>query len=387
MSKLQSYEVGDRVHLTNCEINIFYRCSVINDYVLYGRNVTCTILGRMRSGFFIRGHAGIEEFGVAACLESTSLDNIHRILHLFESGVLMKILLFGGNGQVGRALQKQKWPDAWDLKALTRIDCNFLQPSSIGKAVQDFEPDLVINTAALTDIDICQSEPEKAKEINFHAVANLAAQCDTFDAPLIHISTDYVFDGANGNKPYGPDDAMNPVNVYGESKMMGEEAARHGLYWHVILRTSLVFSAEGNNVLTKAISQINKLEEVSAVSDQVAAPTSADAVAEAVLTIVMAIMNGKGNGFGTFHLTGDPAISRFEFLQAIMEAYAPFTDRRPKLVPISASSAPPRVPRPPLTSLNTDKIREVYGIYPRLWRDDLALAVKEYVEKLSDKTS
>ncbi len=295
--------------------------------------------------------------------------------------VTNRILLFGGTGQVGKALQKLALPDNWHMGVFTRPECDFMHPESIGKTIQDFGPDLVINAAAMTGIEACEKDQDKAQEINFHAVANIAAQCDTVAAPLIHLSTNYVFDGRDGNTPYCPDAAMNPLNVYGQTKMLGEEAVRHGMYWHVILRTSLIFSAEGENILTRTLRQIDTQNEVSAVLDQIASPTSAAAVAEAVVVVANAIMDGKGNGFGTFHVCGEPAVTRFDFLQAIMEAYAPLTDRRPKLTPVSAAEIPDRVPRPLYSALNGDKARNVYGIAPRPWREDLVKAIEDYAKE------
>ncbi|MDR3424236.1 MAG: NAD(P)-dependent oxidoreductase [Alphaproteobacteria bacterium] len=294
--------------------------------------------------------------------------------------VTNRILLFGANGQVGRALQALPLPEDWDLRRLTPAECDFTSPSDIGKAFHDFPPDLAINAAEMNDLDACEINPDLAREVNFHAVAHIAGQCDTAGAPLIQLSTAHVFDGTESTVPYLPDDAMNPINVYGQTKMMGEEAARHGLYWHVILRASLVFSAHGDNILTRTLRQIDTQDDIQAAQDEIVSPTSAKAVAEALLGIAKAILNGKGDGFGTFHICSEPEASRFDFLQAVMQAYAPFTDRRPKLTPVPASAIPQHVLRPLYSALNGDKIREVYGIDSRLWHEDLSLAVKEYIE-------
>ena len=296
--------------------------------------------------------------------------------------VTNRILLFGGSGQVGKALQNLALPDNWHMGVFTRAECDFMHPEAIGKTIQDFEPDLVINAAAMTSVEACEKDRDMAQEINFHAVANIAAQCDTVAAPLLHLSTDYVFDGRDGDTPYCPDAAMNPLNAYGQTKMLGEEAVRHGMYWHVILRTSLIFSAEGENILTRTLRQIDTQDEVHAAMDQTTSPTSATAVAEALVVIASAIMGGKGNGFGTFHVCGEPAVTRFAFLQAIMEAYAPLTDRRPKLLPVSAAEIPNRVPRPLYSALNGDKAREVYGIAQHPWHEDLVNAVNAYTKRL-----
>ena len=285
-----------------------------------------------------------------------------------------RILLFGGSGQIGKAIQQRPLPNGWVLGMPTHADCDFTRPGDIARAVRDFAPDIIINAAAMTDIEACEKEPEKAMQINFSAVATLAGHCDTINAPLIQLSTDYVFDGTK-ETPYTPDDAMNPLNAYGKSKLMGEEAARHGLYWHTIVRTSLVFSATGSNILTKTLRQIDTQDEINAASDQYANPTSADFVAESLMTMASAILNGKGNGFGTFHICGEPAVTRYEFLHAIMDAYAPFTDRRPKLIPVASADIPNRTPRPLYSAMNCDKVQTSYDISPRSWRDDLGQAV------------
>jgi len=288
-----------------------------------------------------------------------------------------RILLFGGSGQIGRALQKLALTQDWELKALSRTECDFMQGGSIGKSVHEFMPNIVINAAALTDIEACEREPERAREINFHAVANIAAQCATYDAPLIQLSTDYVFDGAS-EVPYQPDDAMNPLNIYGQTKMMGEEAARHGIHWHVILRTSLVFSSVGNNVLTKFLHQIDTQDEVQGITDIKSNPTSAAAVAAALITITNAILSGKGNGFGTYHFCGPKAVTRYELLEDIMHIYAPLTKSRPKLIPIHAREAPSKTPRPPTSSLNCDKLCHDYGLTQSAYPEDLVKAVHDY---------
>ena len=287
-----------------------------------------------------------------------------------------RILFFGGNGQIGRAVQQKELHKGFFLGTPSRSDCDFTRPGDIGRTIRDFAPDLVINAAAMTDIDACEKEPEKAMQINFSSVATLAAHCDTVNAPLIQLSTDYVFDGTE-TTPYQPDDAMNPLNAYGKSKLMGEEAARHGLYWHTIVRTSLVFSAEDNNVLTKTLRQIDTQDEIHAASDQIQNPTSADYVAESLITMATAILKGKGNGFGTFHICGEPAVTRYEFAQAIIEAYSPYTERRPQLLPVASADMPNRIPRPLYSAMNCNKAQEAYGISPRPWQTDLVRAIKQ----------
>jgi dTDP-4-dehydrorhamnose reductase len=290
-----------------------------------------------------------------------------------------RVLFLGGSGQLGQSFQTRPVPATWTLSAPSRAECDFTQPSTIAKTIQDFAPDLVINAAAMTDVDACETDIETATEINFRAVAHIAAQCATLDAPLIHLSTDYVFDGTDGSVPYLPDDQMNPLNMYGQTKMMGEEAVRHSSNWHVIVRTSSVFSALGNNILTRTLQQIDTQDKIQGASNQIANPTSAEFLSTSLIKIAEDILNGKAHGFGTFHICGQPFVSRFEWVQAIMQAYSPFTKHRPAIFPFILDNTKIPVPRPLFSALNSDKAQDVYGITPSAWRDDLRQAVSDYV--------
>ncbi len=285
-----------------------------------------------------------------------------------------KVLLLGAPGQIGQAFQ-YVWETApsrpnWELGLLGRQDCDVTDPMALRVAVQRFKPDLLINAASLTNVDQAEKNEEAATAVNFHAAANMAAQCSALDAPMIHLSTDYVFDGQK-TTPYLPDDQMNPVNVYGASKMMGEEAVRHELAWHVILRISSVFSAFRRNVLTNMLAQIDKQDELRMVTDVVGCPTPATHIAQAILTIGEALLNGKTDGFGTFHLCGTPACSRFELAEAIMEAYAPHTPRRPKITPTVSAEFAAYARRPAYSAMDCSKIKTVYGIEQKPWREGL----------------
>lgn len=295
--------------------------------------------------------------------------------------VTKNILIFGGRGQVGKAIQNQQLPENWRLHAPESSACDLRNPGDIARAMRATNPDLVINAAAMTNVDSCESDREAARQINFESVATMAAFCTELNAPLLHISTDYVFDGKDIDRPYTPDDLMAPVNFYGDSKMMGEEAARHGTHWHTIIRTSYVFSADGDNVLTRLLRQIDEKDEIKAASDQVSSPTSADALAESLVAMATAILGGKADGFGTFHVCGAPPASRFDFLRAVMDAYAPHTARRPTLTPVSFTPMPGYAVRPLYTPLDCAKTERVYGIKTRDWREDLRLAVGKIIDQ------
>lgn len=291
-------------------------------------------------------------------------------------------MLIGANGQIGQAIRHQALPSNWVLGLYSRAEMDIADPAGVRRAVQNFKPDLVINAAGMTAIDEAERNPEAARDANFHAAAILAAQCSAHDTPLIHLSSAAVFDGEQ-NTPYKPDDLMNPLNVYGQSKMMGEEAVRHELPWHVILRLSWVFSAFGNNLLTRTIRLIEKEKELCVSPDRLGAPAPASAVARAIIVMAKALLEGKAGGFGTFHFCGAPPCTPFDFAQAIVEAYAPFTARRPEITRLTEAEEALHARRPHYAVLDCAKIHNVYSIGQPTWRDGLTEAVQTLISRRS----
>jgi dTDP-4-dehydrorhamnose reductase len=292
-----------------------------------------------------------------------------------------RIMLLGAGGQVGQALRAEPMPAGWEFAAYSRAECDITDHRAVHKVIQTFRPDLVINAAAMTAVDKCETEQDKAVAANFEGPANLAAQCSAIDAPLIHISTDYVFDGRDGEVPYKPNDAMNPLNIYGNTKMMGEESVRHELAFHVILRISSVFSAFSTNLLTKTLQMLDTRDEIKSVIDQKSCPTYAPDIAKAIIVMTNAILGGKSNGFGTFHLCGTPPVTRFEFTQTIMEAYAPFTQRRPTILPAKSTDFPGFAERPSYSALDCSKTADIYGIAQKPWRDGITTAINMLMQQ------
>jgi dTDP-4-dehydrorhamnose reductase len=291
-----------------------------------------------------------------------------------------RIMLLGAKGQIGRAFAAAQRPEDWELGLFGHAECDIAQPMAVRAAVQNFRPDLVINAAAMTNVDKAEKDEEGAMAANFSGPAALAAQCSVLDVPLIQLSTDYVFDGRD-TAPYETDAPMNPINIYGYSKMMGEEAIRHELAWHVILRTSSVFSGRGANILTKTLDLINTRDELRMVDDQLAAPTPASAVADALATIAESLLGGNTAGYGTFHLCGSPPCTRFDLTKEIMEVYAPFTDKRPKITPVKSEIFADLAPRPRYSVLSCGKIERIYGIQQPDWREALLPAVRASFEE------
>ncbi len=286
-----------------------------------------------------------------------------------------RVIVFGAVGQVGKSVMFAPRPEGWELLGLSRAECDITNHGQTQKALRDFQPDLVMNCAAMTAVDACETQKEQAIAANFDAVANLAAQCSVMDVPIIHLSTDYVFDGKDGEVPYKPDDLVNPLSLYADSKLMGEEALRHTHPWHVILRVSSVFSAYGQNLLPKIMQWIDTRDEIKVVTDQRSCPTYAPDIAQAMIVIAQKLLRGARTGYGTFHYCGEGPVTRYEFVQAVMETYAPYTDRRPKLIPALSSDFPGFAVRPAYSVLDCTSLTEAYGITQRPWREGLTGAM------------
>jgi dTDP-4-dehydrorhamnose reductase len=292
-----------------------------------------------------------------------------------------RVMLLGASGQMGQALRAETLPSDWDLRGYSHAECDITDHRVVQKTVHDLRPDLIINAAAMTAVDACEKDIDGAAAANFEGPANLAAQCAALDVPLIHLSTDYVFDGRDGEKPYQPYDQMSPLSTYGATKMMGEEAIRHAHAFHVILRISSVFSAFGANILTKTLQWIDQRDELKLVTDQKSCPTYAPDAAKTILAIGTAILKGSATGFGTFHYCNTPPATRFEFAQAVMDAYAPFTARRPKILPAVSADFPGLAERPAWSVLDCEKTKALYGIPQKPWREGLNEAVQALIKR------
>ncbi|MBV8060175.1 MAG: dTDP-4-dehydrorhamnose reductase [Alphaproteobacteria bacterium] len=290
-----------------------------------------------------------------------------------------RVLLIGGSGQVGQALRAEPLPENWVFAAPPRAECDLTDHAQVQASINNFKPDIIINTASMTNVDACEKDSDSAVAANFEGPANLAAQCCHRDIPLIHLSTDYVFDGADGSRPYTPDDPMNPLCHYANTKMMGEESIRHEMAWHVILRVASVYSTYGTNIFSKLLTAIETKDELRMVTDQVGSPTYAPDIAKALIRIVDAVMGGKFDAYGTFHFAGDTPMTRYQFAQDIMQAYAPHIQRLPKLFTAVSSDFPGFATRPAYSVLDSSKLERVYGIPASSWKKGLAEAIAMHV--------
>lgn len=276
----------------------------------------------------------------------------------------MRVLIIGKTGQVGRELSRLEWPA--HVTQLGREECDLSDAASLARAVEISEPDIVINAAAYTAVDRAESEPELAMTVNGRAPGELARACAKRGAALIHLSTDYVFDGTKLSA-YVEDDPVNPLSVYGRTKEAGEVAIRDAHDRHIILRTSWVFSAYGTNFVKTMLRLAATHPELRVVADQIGAPTSARDIAHAIAVIAKAVSAGRAE-WGTFHFASAGPTSWHGFAEAIFSG-APSP---PKITPIATAEYPTPARRPANSVLDCTRIGQVYGIAQPSWRAALA---------------
>src|SRR5579885_1563057 len=287
----------------------------------------------------------------------------------------MKLLVLGAGGQVGRDLTRLVWPAGTTLVAADRAEVDITQRAAVTAAVAREHPDIVINAAAYTAVDRAESESAAAWAGNCEGPANLATACAGAAIPLIHISTDYVFDGSKIGA-YREDDPVNPLGVYGQSKEAGDRAVREALPEHIILRTAWVYSAHGHNFVKTMLRLAAERPVLRVVADQVGSPTSAHDIAAAIATIVGRL--GTGNSvWGTFNFAGAGAVSWHGFAQAIFELAAPWRGPPPRVDAITTAEYPTPARRPANSVLDCAKIAATFGITPRPWREQLADVIRE----------
>jgi len=294
----------------------------------------------------------------------------------------MKLLLLGGNGQVGRELRRSLSP-LGEVVVATRdgvdadVSADFNAPSSLAAVVHAVAPDVVVNAAAHTAVDRAESDPGTAFRINAEAPGAVARACAATDALLLHYSTDYVFDGL-GAQPYREDDATEPLSMYGRSKLAGEQAIIASGARHVILRTAWVYAAHSANFLRTMLRLGAERDELRVVADQVGAPTPAAWIADSSAAILGRI-GGLGGGSGIWHLTHAGQTSWHGFAKAIMQdAHAcGLLAREPRVLPITTAEYPTPAQRPAYSVLDTTRLCQDFGVIPPDWRCGLRTTLAE----------
>jgi dTDP-4-dehydrorhamnose reductase len=284
------------------------------------------------------------------------------------------ILVSGKNGQLGKELQDISAADANNQYVFfDREELNIADETALENAFEKYQPSFFINCAAYTTVDKAETEQEQAYKINAEAVGNIAKQCHQFNTTLIHVSTDYVFDG-KGTEPYKSDDKTDPVNYYGYTKWLGEQLAINNNPNTIIIRTSWVYSKYGNNFVKTMLRLMKERKEINVVNDQLGSPTYAKDLAEAIIEIISGQRSTvNGQPFGIYHFSNDGIISWYDFAVAIKE----IKQLDCIVNPIPTSSYPTPAKRPAYSGLDKSKIANTFKIQLKDWKESLNECLKE----------
>lgn len=277
---------------------------------------------------------------------------------------MKKILVLGSNGQLGNCFKKlsSDFDSNFEFNFASSEDLDITDRNAVDDFFDDFKPDFCINAAAYTAVDLAEKESEKAFAVNADAIGNIAEACKNTKATLIHISTDYVFDGES-NISYSEDNFTNPQGVYGASKLKGEELALENNPKTIVIRTSWLYSEFNKNFVKTMLNLFTVKDELGIVADQFGQPTNANDLAEAVMKII----ESDPKIFGVFHFSNYPETNWFEFASKIAE----FSNSKIKLKAISTEEFPTPAKRPKRSTMALDKIEEVYKVEPIHWEHSL----------------
>ena len=272
-----------------------------------------------------------------------------------------RILILGKNGQLGRELWQRAIQKGFEILAYDRSDLDITDYSGLIHKIRGLDLSLVINAVAYTAVDKAEEEPGQAYAVNRDGPAALASICHEKNIPLLHISTDYVFDGSK-DRPYLETDKIQPLGVYGKSKAAGEEEIRKQLKEHIILRTSWLYGIHGNNFVKTMIRLGKERDKLRIVGDQFGCPTFATDLAEAILSIAGRIQNNLNIEWGTCHYCGKDKVSWYEFAKKIFEIARIYENFRVKEIePISTAEYPVPARRPANSVLDCSLLSKIYG--------------------------
>jgi len=280
------------------------------------------------------------------------------------------ILILGAGGQVGTELQRS-FADAGEVIACDRKAADLSRSEELRTIIAQLRPAVILNAAAYTAVDRAESEAELAMTINGHAPRVLAKEAAKLDALLVHYSTDYVFDGSK-KSPWVESDAPNPLNVYGRTKLSGENAIREVGCKYLIFRTSWVYGPHGHNFLRTMLRLGRERDQLKIVDDQFGAPTSSRAIAEATRLVVdgVAAMN---SGLGLYHMTCGGETTWCGFAREIFSRKRQEgPDKVPEVIPIASSEYPTPAKRPANSVLSNEKLRSTFGVSLPDWQSALA---------------
>lgn len=293
------------------------------------------------------------------------------------------VLVFGSQGQVAQALVKLADNFPLQVTAAGRAVCDIASQKAVDSIVDKVKPQAIINAAAYTAVDQAEDDAESAQKLNATAVMYIAQACSRHAIPLLHISTDYVFNGQS-QQPYREEDKTSALGVYGATKLEGEKLAKQYCDKTIILRTSWVFSATGHNFVKTMLRLFKEKDSLNVVDDQVGGPTAADAIAVTLLQMTQQVLNEPTfSNYGVYHYCGNPEVTWCGFANAILACADQQSRRVGTIKPVTSAEFPSKVTRPKYSLLDCSKLKKVFGIAPCDWQNALTQVVKE-IESNSD---
>lgn len=294
----------------------------------------------------------------------------------------MRVVVTGRTGQVATALQELGPVQGITVVPLGRPDFDLSIPDSVARALDAARPDVVISAAAYTAVDQAESEPEKAFAVNAQGAAAVARAAVRRGVPIVHLSTDYVFDGQL-ERPYREDDSVTPTSVYGRSKLDGEREVAAIQVDHAILRTAWVFSPFGKNFIRTMLGLATTRDRVSVVDDQQGSPTSAHGIAEGVFKVSQNLVSNPGSTAlrGVFHMTNDGYCTWADLAEYVFAASESMGGPYAAVERIPTSAYPTPVKRPSNSRLDTRRLKDVHGVSLGPWQDAVSACVSRLLRE------
>ena len=293
--------------------------------------------------------------------------------------VQKRVLLLGGTGQLGKSmLRLLQGNDHWQLWFPSRSDIDLANGQGLDAAICQFKPDVIVNLAAFTDVEQAEEPSSHNRAMNEFLPRRLASLCDSASCRLLHISTDYVFDGLAAG-PYREDDEAAPLNAYGRAKWLGEQAVREQLERHIIIRTAWLFGGEGRHFVRSMLALGRQQPCLRVVRDQVGGPTPVKALAVVLEHILEQVLQDDFSAWGTYHFSGQPYVSWFEFATAIFTALGEYGRPVPELVAVASQDYPTRARRPLNSRLDCSKLAQTFGVDTVDWRPEMRAFIKNWL--------
>ena len=291
----------------------------------------------------------------------------------------MRVLVTGARGQLGSELVRQALQRGWVVVPLAHADLNIGDRDAVGRAIETAKPSAVLNAAAYTHVDDAERNPDEAMRVNAEGPRALALACREEGIPIVHFSTDYIFDGRS-SRPYRPDDPPSPLGAYGRSKWEGERAVVEATERHIILRTAWVFGVQGHNFVKSILRRAREGERLRVVDDQVGSPTSAGDLAHAALTALKHARD-TGVGWGVHHFVNAGQTTWHGFAERIVaRAHTPMLVHEIERIASADLDLP--APRPMYSVLDTTSYLETFGLAPRPWE----VALDDVLERMDAGT-